>query len=136
MGPLKRLALRLSKTSYVKRAIEERADLSAFKARPSPRLLGGVGLIGLGQLMGLPAVAGFGAAAAWFEEPLLLLGAPTSYLISWVVWAAGMWLAGPDNIKYLNALLKWGVRLAVERILGDSLKPPAGQPEWGENTGE
>ena len=124
MNPLRPLARRLARTAYARRAVAERADLSAFRARPSARLAAGVLLIVLGQLMGMPAVAAFGLIAAHTRRPIMLLAAPASYIASWGVWSLGMWLAGPDNIRYLGVLLRWTVRRFVEYALGQ--EPDAG----------
>ena len=129
MKMLRPLARRLLRLNYVRRAVADKADLGAFKARPSVRLVAGVLLIGLGQLMGLPAVAGFTVAAAWLREPLVLLGGPVSYIVSWGVWTLGMWLAGPDNIMYLNVLLRWTVRRFVVWQLGGEAEDMAGEED-------
>ena len=121
MNPIRAAARRLAETKFARKAVLEKADLSAFKARPSARLVFGVLLIAVAQLMGLPAVAGFTAAAAYLREPLILLGGPTSYLLSWIIWSLGMWLAGPDNVRYMYLFFRWAVRVFLERFMGDEL---------------
>ncbi|MFH1138611.1 MAG: hypothetical protein V1816_21250 [Pseudomonadota bacterium] len=122
MNPVRAAARRLAGTSFARKAVLDRADLAAFRARPSVRLVLGVLLITIGQVMGLPAVAGFAAAAAYLGEPLVLLGGPVSYLLSWVVWTLGMWLAGPDNIRYMYLFSRWAVRVFVEWSLGNEAR--------------
>ncbi|MEW6264800.1 MAG: polysaccharide deacetylase family protein [Thermodesulfobacteriota bacterium] len=121
------LIRRLAAIPFIRQAIEERADLSVFKDPPSLRLLAGVLLIGLGMLMGLPAVSGLGIMAVYLRDPLVFVfGGPASYAASWAVWGLGMWLAGPDNIMYLRSLLRWAARITVERLAGAA--PPSGRP--------
>ena len=114
----RRLALRLARTSYVRQAMAEKADLSAFKDRPSWRLIIGLVVLTVAQLMGWPTVAASGLAAALLGKPLVLLIGPASYLISWGVFGLAMLLIGPDTVKYSNLFLRWATRRAVEKMLG------------------
>lgn len=111
------LALLLASTAYVKRAIEEQANLEAFKTRPSPRFLTGVGLIAFSFVLGWPMVGLFTILAAYFQAPALLIVGPVSYGFSHLVWMFGMYLTGWDSIKYIDIVLRWSLRKAVERAL-------------------
>lgn len=111
------LALLLASIAYVKGAIEEQANLEAFKTRPSPRFLTGIGLILFSFVLGWPMVGLFTILAAYFQAPALLLAGPASYGFSHLVWMFGMYLAGWSSIKYIDILLRWSLRKAVERAL-------------------
>ncbi len=116
MGLFTPLARIVSRTNFGRRALEDRADLAVFKKPPSFRLVFGVSLIGLSMIMGWPAVGVFGLVAVYVRDPLIfLIGGPATYAVSWGVWGIGMWIAGPDNIRYARALLGWLIRNWIEK---------------------
>lgn len=127
MGILAPLGRRLAKLSIVKTAIDERANLDAFKQAPSWRIVVGVGLIAMSFVVGWPGVIGSGWLAIHLRDPLyLLLGGPLCYGLSWVVWGLGMAIAGPDNLRYARILLRWGLRklaLALDGAPTDDSDP-------------
>ena len=116
MGLSAPLARIVSRTGFGRRSLKERADLAIFKEPPSLRLVVGVSLIGLSMIMGWPSVGVFGLVAIYVRDPLIfLIGGPATYAVSWVVWGAGMWIAGPDNIRYAKTLLGWLTRIWIKK---------------------
>jgi uncharacterized RDD family membrane protein YckC len=110
----------LARTRFAKKAIEEQADLSAFKKPPSPRLVAGLILIGLSFVVCWPAIAVAAYLAVHLDEPLIfVIGAPSLYVFSWLVWGAGMLITGTENYKYARIFLRWLVRRWVERHAGE-----------------
>lgn len=125
MRPLRGLGLRLARIDAVRRAIEQRADLAPFKARPSPRLLVGVGLIGLSMLLGWPLISALGALAIYLSEPLVaVIGGPAAYGLSWAVYGLGLLVAGREALYYAGVFNRWLVRVLVEWMVGDSGPAP------------
>ncbi len=121
MRPIRSLGLRLARIETVRRAIAERADLSPFKARPSFRLLLGVGLIGLSMLMGWPLIGFLGVLAIWSAEPLVaIVGGPAAYGLSWAVYGAGLLIAGREALYYAGVFNRWLVRVLVVWMTGES----------------
>ena len=111
-----RLFKRLAETEYVRKAIEERADLSAFQERPSVRTLLGVFAIGFSYVISWPAISALGALAIYLEKPLLIVvGGPILYALSHLVFLFGMYLSGA---KYSKIFLRWATRVAMERLTG------------------
>ena len=105
----------LAQTSYVRRAIEERADLSAFKERPSWRVLAGVGAIIFSYIIGWPLIGALGGAAVYFNQPLMvIIGGPVAYGLSHLVFLLGMYLAGA---KYSMIFFRWVTRITVLKLL-------------------
>ena len=110
-----RLVQKIADRPFVHSAIADRADLSAFKARPSLRILMGVFLIAFSYLIGWPLVGALGALAVMWKEPLIaVIGGPVAYGLSHLVFLLGMYLAGA---KYSYIFLRWGARVAVESLL-------------------
>jgi hypothetical protein len=109
-----RIVDRIADTSYARQAVEEKADLSAFRGKPSVRVLLGVFLIGFSYVIGWPAVSALTALSVYFGEPLLaLVGGPVMYGLSHLVFMAGMVLSGA---KYSAIFLRWATRIAVEKL--------------------
>jgi hypothetical protein len=100
---IRRIAERLSRTEYVRDALEHPPDLREIRRRPSPRVWAGLFLVGLSYVMGWPAVGALGILAAWFGEPLLIaVGGPLTYGLSHLVFLAGAWLAGAGYVRLLT----------------------------------
>ncbi len=101
---IRKIAERLAKTNYVREALEDPAvtSLRDIRFQYSSRIIAGLILIGFSYLIGWPAVAAFGFLAAYFEEPLIvIIGGPTIYGISHVVFLVGAWLAGAQHARLL-----------------------------------
>lgn len=112
---LARIADKLAKNPYVRKAIEEKADLSAFKRKPTVRILLGVFLIGFSYLLGWPAVSALAGLAIYLQEPLVgVFGGVLTYGLSHLVFMAGMYLSGA---KYSAIFLRWATRVSVEKLL-------------------
>lgn len=113
--PLKRVVLRLAQTRFVRTAISERADLSAFNGRPSPRVIAGVSAIAFSYVIGWPLVSLLGAAAVYYgNAAIAVVGGPLAYGLSHLVFILGMYLAGA---KYSRIFFRWATRVAMERFL-------------------
>ncbi len=111
---IKKQIERVADTAFVRRAVRERADLSAFKERPSLRVIAGVGAIIFSYVIGWPLIGALGAAAVYFDKPLVVVGAPAAYGLSHLVFLSGMYLAGA---KYSMIVIRWAVRVTVLKLL-------------------
>ena len=109
---------RISETEYVRSAIEDKADLSAFKEKPSIRVILGVSAICLSYIIGWPAIGALGALAIYFDRPwLIAIGGPLLYGMSHLVFLLGMYLAG---YNYTKIFLRWATRVAMEKWMSKS----------------
>ena len=109
---------RISETRYVRSAIEDKADLSAFKEKPSIRVIAGVSAICFSYVIGWPAISALGAFALCVDRPwLIAVGGPVLYGLSHLVFLLGMYLAGYD---YTKIFLRWATRVVVQKWLGKS----------------
>lgn len=112
---IKHFIAKLAQTAFVSRAIAEKADLSAFKERPTPRIIIGVGLIAMSYLIGWPVITLLGILSIYFKEPLLLvIGGPLFYGFSHLVFLLGMYLAG---MRYTWIFLRWLTRVTMVKLM-------------------
>ena len=111
---IRKLLTKITEIHFVRSAIEEKADLSAFQERPSLQVVTGVFLICLGSLLGWPAVAVLGVLAVKFNEPLLaVVGGPLVYGLSYLIFTLGMYFSGA---RYSVIFLRWLTRVTVEKL--------------------
>ena len=110
-----KLLQKISETKFVRSAIEDQADLSAFKEKPSLRVIAGVSAIGVSYIIGWPAVSALGAMSIYFKEPLIvIIGGPLTYGLSHLVFILGMYLAGAE---YSKIFIRWATRVTVEKLI-------------------
>jgi len=109
---------KIAGTDFVRTAMEERADLSAFRQRPSVRIIVGISAIGVSYIIGWPAVGLLGAISIYLNEPLIvMIGGPLTYGLSHLVFIVGMYLAGA---QYARIFLRWATRVAMEKLIGQT----------------
>ena len=116
----------LASTIPGQKAIREKADLTAFKERPSTRFLTGVGLILMSYVFGWPMVGLFSFLAAYFQNAGLLIGGPLALGFSHLVFLAGMYLAGRGSLKYVEIFFLWSLRSLAEWLIGQDSADTAG----------
>ncbi|MFA6284344.1 MAG: hypothetical protein WC633_09410, partial [Desulfurivibrionaceae bacterium] len=86
---------KIAATAFVRSAMEDQADLSAFKEKPSPRIIAGLLAIMISYIIGWPAVAALGFLALKLHEPwIVVVGGPLTYGLSHLVFMLGMYLCG------------------------------------------
>ncbi len=103
-------------TRFVQKAIADKADLSPFKERPSPRAMAGIVAIGISYIIGWPAVAFLGVVSIHLEKPMIaIIGGPLTYGLSHLVFILGMYLAGAD---YTRIFFRWATRRTMEKLMG------------------
>ena len=112
---ISRIITKIGNTPFVRSAIAEKADLTAFKQKPSARILLGVFLIGFSYIIGWPAVGALAGLAIHLEEPLVVvIGGPLTYGLSHLVFLWGMYLSGA---KYSGIFLRWATRIVMEKLM-------------------
>jgi hypothetical protein len=111
-----RLRRWLGRTRLVRRALDTPVDPVLLRP-PSPRIVVGLSLLGASYLLGWPAIALLGAIAAWLGRPVLLLGGPLLYGLSWLVFAVGLVFIGSKSIGTGRAFGLLLVRRLAERFL-------------------
>jgi hypothetical protein len=112
---IRRGLLKIADIDFVRTAIEEEADLMAFKEKPSLQVITGVFLISISFVLGWPAVAALGVVAIQLDEPLIaVIGGPLVYGLSHLVFLAGMYFSGA---RYSLIFFRWLSRVFVEKLL-------------------
>jgi hypothetical protein len=112
----RKIATYLAGRKYVTAMLEHPADLSEFKEPRTKRLIAGLILMGLSYVMGWPAVAALTVLAAWFREPMIaVIGCPTTYGLSYLVFIAGAWLARAPH--YMGVLARYTMQLFLRKLL-------------------
>ncbi|MDP2855004.1 MAG: hypothetical protein Q8O28_12260 [Smithellaceae bacterium] len=120
MNIIKKTALYVARKNYCKTAIEERADLSAIRGKPTMSMIVGIILIVFSYLIGLPTVIALGVLAVSMGKPLVgIVGGAMIYAISTIIFIIGIKMAGK---KYFHVFSRWMVRIVLEKILGKDVR--------------
>ena len=115
MNVIKKLAGRVARTEFARRAIEEGADLSAFRERPSARAVLGIFLLVIGHILCWPAIGLCGIlAVCWHKPMIIIVGGPVLYVVAHLALFAGVYLAGS---KYALVFARWATRVSLEKLL-------------------
>lgn len=112
---IKQSIQKIAANDFIRSAIEEQADLSAFKGKPSPKVLAGLLAIIVSYIIGWPAVAALGVISIKLHEPwIVVVGGPVTYGLSHLVFMLGMYLCGA---VYSLIFLRWFARVSLEKLL-------------------
>jgi hypothetical protein len=112
---IKKLANRIAQTEFAVRAINEGADLSAFKEKPTSKSFLGIFLVCFSYIIGLPAVGLIGALSFYWHKPLLIIiGGPLLFVVAQLVFLTGIYLAGG---KYIMVFFRWATRVTLEKLM-------------------
>ena len=111
----KKIARYLSGKKFIQNILENPADLSEFKERPTPRLIAGLVLMFLSYILGWPAVFALTGLAVWLHKPLIVvIGGPAIYGFSCLVFIVGAWLARAPH--YMGILAKYALQSFFKKI--------------------
>ena len=106
----------LAEKKYIKEMLDNPVDLSEFKERMTPRLITGLILMVLSFIMGWPAIAVLSALAVWFKEPLIaVIGCPTTYALSCVIFIFGAWLSCAPH--YVGIMARYTIQSFLRKLI-------------------
>jgi hypothetical protein len=109
------LGLRLAQVGYIRRAIDDHADLGDMGARLIFRLILGLLIIGGSNIACWPTIGIVTAMSVRAHHPwIAVVGCPLVYGIAFTLCAIGMALAGGKGGRQF---LRWRARLWVEWLL-------------------
>jgi hypothetical protein len=112
----RKIAKYLAGRKYIIAILENPTDLREFNERPTKRLISGLILMALSYIIGWPAVAALSFLAAWFREPMIaVIGCPTTYALSYLVFILGAWLAHAPH--YMGLLARYTIQLFLRKLL-------------------
>lgn len=112
----KKISRYLAGKKFVQTVMAHPADLSEFKERPTLRLIVGLILMVLSFVMGWPAIAALSVLAVWWREPLIfVIGGPTAYALSCVIFFLGAWMARAPH--YLEIMTRYALQSCLRKIL-------------------
>ena len=111
----KKIGQYLAGKKFIQKILENPADLSEFKERMTTRLITGLILMALSFIIGWPAVAALSVLAIWFKEPLIaVIGCPTTYALSYVVFIVGAWLSRAPH--YMGILARYTLQSFLSKL--------------------
>ncbi|MFH1154733.1 MAG: hypothetical protein V1793_13040 [Pseudomonadota bacterium] len=114
-NPMIALINRIARTDFVSRAIADKADLSAFRQKPSLKVIAGVTAIVMSFVLGWPMVSFLGGVSVYTGNPwILLVGGPAVYGLSHLVFILGMYLSGGE---YSLIFFRWLARITMESLM-------------------
>jgi hypothetical protein len=112
---MKKIITMLAATSFVENVLNENIDLSAFKEKPSLKVIMGVFAICFSYIIGWPLIAFFSFLSIHSDQPLIIIiGGPTAYGLSHLMFILGMYLAGA---RYSWIFLRWLTRITMLKLL-------------------
>ena len=112
---IKKYIVKMSELAYVRSAILDQADLSAFKEKPTVTVLLGVFAIAFSFVLGWPTIAALGIVSVKLHNPwIVAVGGPLAYGLSHLVFLLGMYLSGA---KYSLIFLRWLTKISMEKLL-------------------
>jgi hypothetical protein len=112
----RKIAQYLAGRKVIKEILANPTDLSEFKERPTKRLIAGLILMGLSYVIGWPAVAALSILAAWLQEPMIaVIGCPTTYGLSYLVFIAGAWLSRAPH--YMGTLARYSIQAFLRKLI-------------------
>lgn len=115
MTIIKKISNRIAQTKFASKAINERADLSAFNQKPTAQNLLGIVLMCCSYIIGWPAAGLIGALSIYWREPLLIIiGAPLCLITAHLIFLLGMYLAGG---MYVMIFIRWATRITLEKLM-------------------
>lgn len=111
---LYKFGLKLNQREYVRKAVDERADLSAFREPPSFKIVLGMFLLVLSYVACWPLISVLGGLAVYLSQPWIAAAGPVVYGMSHLCFIAGISLTG---FEHMQIILRWATRKGVERLL-------------------
>jgi len=117
----------LARRKCVRRAIEEKADLQAFRKPPTIGIIAGILLLCLSFVVCWPSISVLSGASIYFRNPLIVaIGGPLLYGLSHLCFIAGMALSG--GVKYPYIFFRWCTRVGVEKLLATGTEAERPRP--------
>ena len=113
MAPLSSMARRLARSKFGQRALTQPDGLGILKQKPTTRAYGGLALMALSYLTGLPTLAFLGYLSVKMSKPMIIaVGGPVVFGLVHITFGVGVYLAGKN---YAMEALLWTTKRFLEK---------------------
>ena len=113
MASLGSVARRLARTRFGQRALTQPDRPGILKQKPTKRVYGGLALMALSALTGLPALALLSYLAVRMGKPMIIaVGGPVVFALVHIIFGLGVYLAGQN---YAIEALLWVTKRFLEK---------------------
>ncbi len=113
MAPLSSVARRLARTRFGQRALTQPDRPGILKQRPTNRVYGGLALMALSALTGLPALALLSYLSVRMGKPMIIaIGGTVVFVLMHIIFGLGVYLAGQN---YAVEALLWLTKRFLEK---------------------
>lgn len=100
MAPFHAMASKLARTKFGQKALTQSDGLNILKQKPTLRVYGGLTLMALSYLTGLPTLAFLSYLSVKKGLPLLIaVGGPVVFGLAHILFGIGVYLAGQNYAK-------------------------------------
>jgi len=112
---IRKIAQGIAKTKFGRNALNENADLTVFKKKPSAKVFWGVFLMLISYIAGWPMIGLFGALSLYRKEPLIItIGGPILFGVAHIAFFAGLYLAGG---RYVMPFIRWATKVMLKKLI-------------------
>jgi hypothetical protein len=113
VAPLGSVARRLARTKFGQKALTQPDGLGILKQKPTIRVYGGLALMALSYLTGLPALAFVSYLSVKMSKVMIIaVGGPVVFGLVHIMFGVGVYLAGQN---YAIQALLWATRRFLEK---------------------
>ena len=113
MAPLSSMSRRLARTKFGQKDLTQPDGLGILKQKPTTRVYGGLALMALSYLIGLPALAYLSYLSVKMSKPMIIaVGGPVVFGLVHIMFGVGVYLAGQNHA--MEALL-WATKRFLEK---------------------
>jgi hypothetical protein len=107
------MARRLALTKFGQKALTQSDGLNIFKQKPTTRVYGGLTLMALSYLTGLPALAFLSYLSVKKSQSMIIVvGGPVVFILVHTLFGIGVYLAGQN---YAMEVLLWATRRFLKK---------------------
>ena len=120
--PLSSMARRLTRTKFGQKALTQPNGLGILKEKPTARVYGGLVLMALSYLSGLPTLAYLSYLSVKMSKAMIIaVGGPIVFGLGHIMFGVGVYLAGKNYA--LNVLLWATSRLSYQSPVRKQVRP-------------
>jgi len=107
------MARRLARTRFGQRALARPDGLRILERKPTIRVYGGLALMAISVLTGLPSLALLSYLSVRMSDPkIIAIGGPVSFAAVHIMFGAGVYLAGQN---YASETLLWATQRFLQK---------------------